>query len=289
MAGFGLGLLFVAIWASAFTAIKGLVPEWPPIAALAVRFTCVALLLGGVLAWRGVAWPSRADGWRLAAMGVFGSAGYLAGAWLASLTLPSGLVALLSSTAPLFVALGEVAFLGRRVAPLAWAGLGLGWLGVAVLGAGRGAAGFEIGGVLLALGGALSQATGILAFAPARGRVDAWTANAIQAAIAALTLALLAGLVEQRLPGPPSLTAALSLAYGVVVVGIGGYALYFTMLRRLPPATAAALQLLAPPLAAVFGWAGLGEILAWTDVAGGVVTLAGLGLLFRARDLPPRR
>ena len=283
MAGFGLGLLFVAIWASAFTAIKGLVPEWPPLWALAVRFSLVGAILAGVLVWRGVRWPGRGDGWRLAAMGVFGSAGYLAGAWMASLTLPSGLVALLSSTAPLFVAMGEVAFLGRRVAPLAWTGLGLGWLGVAVLGAGRGAVGFEIWGVLLALGGALSQAAGILVFAPARGRVDAWTANAIQAAVAALTLILLAGLAEHRLPGPPSLVAALSLAYGVVVVGIGGYALYFTLMKRLPPATAAALQLLAPPLAAILGWALLRETLVWTDLAGGAVTLAGLALLFRTR------
>ncbi|SDE09010.1 DMT family transporter [Belnapia rosea] len=283
MAGFGLGLLFVTIWASAFTAIKGLVPEWPPLWALAVRFCLVALLLGGVLAWRGLRWPGRPDGWRLAAMGVFGSAGYLAGAWLASLTLPSGLVALLSATAPLFVAMGEVAFLGRRVPAMAWAGLGLGWLGVAVLGAGRGATGFELHGVLLALGGALSQATGILVFAPARGRVDAWTANAVQAAVAALVLIGLAGLIETRLPGPPSAVAIASLAYGVVVVGIGGYALYFTMLKRLPPATASALQLLAPPVAALLGWGLLGEVLGWTDVAGGLVTLAGLALLFRAR------
>ncbi|MBL6455757.1 DMT family transporter [Belnapia sp. T6] len=284
MAGFGLGLLFVLIWASAFTAIKGLVPEWPPLWALAARFSLVALLLGAILAARGVRWPSRGDGWRLAAMGVFGSAGYLGGAWLAALTLPSGLIALLSSTAPLFVALGEVAFLGRRVPAAAWAGLGLGWLGVAILGAGRGAAGFELHGVLLALGGALSQAAGILIFAPARNRVDAWTANAIQAAIAAPTLVLLASLVETRLPGAPSLTAIFSLAYGVVVVGIGGYALYFTMMRRLPPATAAALQLLAPPVAALLGWALLGEVLGWTDLAGGAVTLSGLALLFRARD-----
>jgi drug/metabolite transporter (DMT)-like permease len=283
VAGFGLGLLFVLIWASAFTAIKGLVPEWPPLWALAIRFCLVALLLGGVLAWRGLRWPGRHDGARLGAMGLFGSAGYLAGAWLASLTLPSGLVALLSSTAPLFVALGEVVFLGRRVPAMAWAGLALGSLGVAVLGLGRGAAGFELHGVLLALGGALSQAAGILVFAPARGRVDAWTANATQTAVAALALILLASLVETRLPGAPSPTAIFSLAYGVLVVGIGGYALYFTMLKRLPPATAAALQLLAPPVAALLGWALLGEVLGWTDVAGGLVTLSGLALLFRAR------
>jgi drug/metabolite transporter (DMT)-like permease len=286
MAGFGLGLLFVAIWASAFTAIKGLVPEWPPLWGVAARFALVVPVLALVLALRGVRLPRRGDIARLTAMGVFGTAGYLAPAWVASAVLPSGLVALLSSTAPLFVAAGEALVLGQRVPPLAWAGLGLGWLGVAVLGAGRGLGDFHAAegwAVLLALGGALSQAVGLLCFAPARGRVDAWTANFGQTTVAAVTLLLLASLLEPRLPGVPSLTAALSLLYGVLVVGVGGYALYFVMLKRLPPATAAALQLLAPPLAAVFGWALLGERLAWTDLAGGAVTLTGLAVLFRAR------
>ena len=105
MAGLGLGLLFVAIWASAFTAIKGVVPEWPALWGLAVRFACVAPILLAVVAWRRALWKrkiglGRGDAWRLAAMGVFGTAFYLAGAWKASTVLPSGLVALLSSTAP---------------------------------------------------------------------------------------------------------------------------------------------------------------------------------------------
>jgi drug/metabolite transporter (DMT)-like permease len=286
MAGLGLGLLFVAIWASAFTAIKGVVPEWPALWGLAARFACVAPILLAVVAWRRASWPGRGDAWRLAAMGVFGTALYLAGAWKASTVLPSGLVALLSSTAPLFVALGEVVVLRQRVPPLAWAGLGLGWLGVAVLGAGRGLGGVgaaEFWGLGLALAGALSQAAGILAFAPARRRIDPWTANAAQTTVAAATLLVLAGLAEPALPPAPSLTLVLSLLYGVLMVGVGGYALYFVMLERLPPATAAALQLLAPPLAAIFGWALLGERLAATDLAGGAVTLGGLALLFRAR------
>jgi drug/metabolite transporter (DMT)-like permease len=286
LAGLGLGMLFVAIWASAFTAVKGVVPEWPPLWALALRFLLVVPLLAGILWWRGGRWPSRGDAARLTAMGVFGTAGYLAGAWMASATLPSGLVALLSATAPLFVAAGEVVVLRRPLPGLAWLGLGLGWLGVAVLGLGRaadGLTGVAAPGLLLALGGALSQAAGILAFAPARVRLDPWVANAAQSGIAALALLALAAALEPDLPGWPSATATFALTWSVLVVGVGGYALYFVMLRRLPPSTAAGLQLLAPPLAAAFGWALLGERLGWADVAGGVVTLTGLGVLFRAR------
>lgn len=286
MAGLGLGLLFVSIWASAFTAIKGVVPEWPAIWGLATRFACVAAILLAVMAWRRAALPRRGDGWRLAAMGVFGSALYLAASWQAATVLPSGLIALLAATAPLFVAAGEVLFLRQRIPLPGWAGLGLGWLGIAVLGVGRGAGGVataELWGVALVLAGALSQAAGILAFAPARRRIEPWTANAVQATVAAVTLLALALLAEPALPPAPSPTLVLSLLYGVLVVGVGGYALFFVMLEKLPPASAAALQLLAPPLAAVFGWALLGERLGWTDVAGGLVTLAGLALLVRAR------
>ena len=108
-------------------------------------------------------------------------------------------------------------------------------------------------------------------------------ANAGQTMAASLTLLLLAGLTTPLPQGVPSLRLVLSLAWGVLVVGVVGYVLYFIMLRRLPPATAAALQLLAPPLAAIFGWALLGEALHASDIAGGLVTLCGLALLFRAR------
>ena len=59
MGGIGLGLLFVSIWASAFTAIKGIVPEWPALWALATRFVLVTPLLAGIVLLRGVVAPSR--------------------------------------------------------------------------------------------------------------------------------------------------------------------------------------------------------------------------------------
>ncbi|WP_369413501.1 DMT family transporter [Caldovatus aquaticus] len=287
--GLALGGLFVLLWASAFTAARVAVAEWPPLWALAIRFLAVLPLLLPVVVLRqrrgaGPRWPGRGDRGRLALMGLFGTAGYLAAAWMASARIPSGLVALLCATAPLFVAAGEVLVLRRRLAGAAWTGLGLGWAGVAVLGLGRagGFGGAELSGIALALAGALSQAVGILAFAPARGRIDPWAANLGQAAVSALALLLGALALEGAPPAAAGAATAAAMAWSVLGVGVAGYALYFVMLRRLPPSTAAALQLLAPPLAAVLGWALLGEVLGWTDLAGGAITLAGLALLLRA-------
>jgi len=221
-------------------------------------------------------------------MGLLGTGGYLAFSWWAMSLIPSGLVALITAATPLVVALGETVLFGRRPSSMAWVGLALGWAGVALLGGARlaghlGDSPGEVLGVVLALLGATSQAAGLLAFAPARGRVDLWSATAGQSLVSAALLLGLALVLEGAPPTSASPQVWLGLAYSVTVVGVGGYALLFVLLRRFPPSTAAALQLMAPPVATLIGWAALGEVLGWADLGGGALTLAGLALLFRAR------
>lgn len=242
-------------------------------------------LLWLLVRWRRAPLPAAGDRWRVAVMGVLGMGGYLACAWVASAHVPSGLVALLAAVSPLFVGLGE-RLLGKRLAPMGWAGLGLGWLGVATLGLMRSADGLEAAeawGIGLALLGALFQAVGVLSYAPARGRIDPWATNFAQSMAATALLAVLVALFG----GPPPATASApvigALAYVSLVVGIFGYALFFIVIGRFGASNAAALQLLAPPVAALIGWALLGERLAWGDLLGGAITLAGLLLMFRAR------
>jgi drug/metabolite transporter (DMT)-like permease len=184
------------------------------------------------------------------------------------------------------VAAGEALILRRPLPGLAWLGLGLGWAGVATLGgfrAAEGLAGAEATGLLFAIGAAVSQAAGLLAFAPAKGRVDMWTASLGQTTISAVLCIALALALEGPPPATASAPTIAALLWSMLVVGIGGYALYFVMLRRVAASTASALQLLAPPLAAVFGWALLNERLHATDLIGGAVTLAGVAILLRAR------
>ncbi|MCR0981973.1 DMT family transporter [Roseomonas populi] len=288
-----LAAVFVLIWGSAFNAARFVVLEWPPFWALAIRFLLTAPLLLAIAAATRSRMPAPGDRGRVALLGLLGTGGYLALSWWAMSLIPSGLVALISAATPLVVALGEAAFLRRRPSGLAWIGLALGWAGVALLGGvrlagqlqdhagGHGPA--EALGVLLALLGAVSQAAGLLIFAPARGRVDLWTASTGQSLVSAAMLLPLAIAFGGPAPAGASTHAWLGLAYSVTVVGVGGYALLFIMLRRFPPSTAAALQLLAPPVAAVIGWAVLDEVLGWADLAGGVLTLVGLFLLFQAQ------
>ncbi|MDB5416462.1 MAG: hypothetical protein JWR10_4797 [Rubritepida sp.] len=218
-------------------------------------------------------------------MGALGMGGYLACAWVASAHVPSGLVALLAACSPLFVALGE-AWGGRRLPRLGWLGLFLGWLGVATLGLLRSADGLEATeawGIGLTLFGAFLQAAGVLAYAPARARMDPWAANLGQTAVATVVLVVLATLFGGALPVSASPAVAWGMVYSCLVVGMAGYALFFVVIGRFGASNAAALQLLAPPVAVLMGWALLGERLAWGDLLGGAITLAGLLLMFRAR------
>lgn len=273
------------MWGSAFNAARLVALEWPALWALAIRFVAVVPLLWLIWRWRRVPFPVGEDRWRLALMGAFGMGGYLACAWVASAHVPSGLVALLAACAPLFVALGE-AWRGQRLQPLGWLGLALGWAGVATLGLLRSADGLEAAeawGIGLALFGAFLQALGILAFAPARARMDPWAANLGQTAVASLVLIALTAGLGGAPPDSASTTLILAMVYSCLVVGIAGYGLFFVVIRRFGASNAAALQLMAPPVAAVLGWSFMGERLAWGDLLGGAITLAGLLLMFRAR------
>jgi drug/metabolite transporter (DMT)-like permease len=284
--GLLIGTGFVAIWASAFTVAGVVVREWPPLWALAIRFGLTApILLAIALAFR-ARWPSPADSLRVALLGLFGMGGYLALAWLAMARIPTGLVALICATTPLMVAAGESLILRRPLPPLAWLGLVTGWSGVALLGGLRALGGLdqaEAAGFVFAIGAAAAQAAGLLIYAPAKGRVNLWAASLGQTTVSALLCLGLALALEGAMPRSAGWFTLSGLLWSMLVVGIGGYALYFVMLKRVPTSTASALQLLAPPLAAVFGWALLGERLYISDILGGLLTLGGLALLLRAR------
>lgn|GEM_PF-1559953 len=285
-AGLGIGGAFVAIWASAFTVAGIVVREWPPLWSLAIRFTLTAPILLAIALVLRARLPRPRDVGRVALLGLFGMGGYLALAWLAMARIPTGLVALICATTPLLVAAGESAILRRPLPPLAWVGLALGWFGVALLGSLRaldGLAAAEALGFVLAIGAAAAQAVGLLIYAPAKERVDLWVASLGQTAVSAALCLLLALLLEGGMPRTATWFTLGGLAWSMIVVGIGGYALYFVLLKRVPTSTASALQLLAPPLAAVFGWALLGERLYLSDIVGGLLTLGGLALLVRSR------
>nr|WP_179401474.1 DMT family transporter [Burkholderia guangdongensis] len=111
-------------------------------------------------------------------------------------------------------------------------------------------------------------------------RTDLRTAVAVQNAGAALVAAAFAALLhETRWTGAPALWA--SLVWGVVFLSGGAVTMLMWMLRRGNAARATSLLFLAPPLAAVQGYALFGERLSPLQFAGFAIALGGVVLARR--------
>src|SRR5256885_6607150 len=120
------------VWGSTYLAIRVTDRTMPPLLMSSVRFLIAGTALYA-FASRGQARPTLRQ-WGSAA--IVGAALLLIGnggvAW-AETRLESGLAALMVAIIPLWVALMDRAFFGRRLSPVAIAGLVVGFAGVALL------------------------------------------------------------------------------------------------------------------------------------------------------------
>lgn len=124
----------VLIWGTTWIAIKWQLGVLPPPVSIAWRFWIAALLLFALLRLtRRPIWPPRAA-WRyLAAQGLALFCVNFLCFYYAELIIPSGLVAVVFSTAPLLNSINGRLFMGRPLQPTAIAGAALGLIGIICL------------------------------------------------------------------------------------------------------------------------------------------------------------
>ncbi|WP_294982023.1 DMT family transporter [uncultured Microbacterium sp.] len=185
--------------------------------------------------------------------------------YLALQRLPLGVTVTIEVLGPL--ALSIIA--GRRRSSWLWAGVAL--IGVVAL-AGGGWDRLDLLGVLCALGAAASWAIYILASARVGAAFPRLDGLAIAMAIGAV-LSLPFGIVQAG----AALLRPEMLALGAAVALLSStlpYAFELIALRRLPAAAFAILMSLAPAVAALAGWALLGQHLAWLEIVGIVLVIA---------------
>lgn len=165
-----------------------------PLTFLALRFVCVASLLGLLALVLRRPWPAD---WRtcahLAVAGIILHAGYLSGVFSAIHSgLSAGQVALIVGLQPLLTALLSSLFLGERVGRIQWLGLVLGFVGVVLVVGTRLGAGGSHAALALALMALASITLGTLyqkRFVPS---FDLWTGSVLQFAAALLVVGPLA-------------------------------------------------------------------------------------------------
>jgi drug/metabolite transporter (DMT)-like permease len=255
----------------------------------------IRLFAAGVvlLAWAratGQAMPSRPEARNAALVGLL-----LPGIGNASVTLgvahvPSGLVALLVSTIPLWM--GLLTSLGRHADPpgtRAVLGLGLGFAGIALLIGPGLVTGHDATlsplWALVPIFGSLSWAWGSLWSRRTRLPGSPLVSTGIGLTAAGAGLLLLAGVLGDFAGWHPAAVpfhAWASLAYLAAFGSVLGFTAYLYLLRRVPPAVVATYAFVNPIVALLLGFLFAGETLSPRTLAATVVVLAAVLLIVTA-------
>lgn len=275
---------FVLVWGSGYLASKTGMQYAPPFTFLTLRFVFGLLcLLPWVLLVR-PRWPASRREWlHVGVAGLLMHAVNLGGSHHAQyLGLSAGITALLLATQPLFTALIAHRFMGERLRPRQWLGVGLGLAGVALvvwhkIDVDAMSAGSLVA-VLVALTGITAGTLYQRRFCPT---ADLRSAALIQFALTAAVLAPLAWGVEGfRVQWHWPLIA--SIAFLVLLASILAVNALHTLMRHGGAARVTGLLFLTPIVAVLLEWAMFGVVPSALSALGIVVTCAGMALLSRA-------
>jgi len=299
--GLKIGLALVGIyfiWGSTYLGIRIAIETLPPFLMAGVRF----LIAGGVLLlWaraRGADRPT-ASLWKTSAIsGILMLLGGNGAVVWAEQFVPSGLVALLVATVPLWIVLQDWAS-GRGGAPGMGVTLGILWgfAGVTLLVTGSeiGMAGPQdlLGGLLVLVGAGCWAAGSLVARYGARPASSA-LGNGMQMVAgggALLLLGLLRGEAAAFDPTGVSIASVLAFFYLVVFGSLVGFSSYIWLLRNTTPAVASTYAYVNPAVALFLGWALAGEPLSARTGLAAFVILSGVVIITtqRTRGSPPRK
>jgi len=288
-AGARYGLLFVGIAGLSLAGVFYRAASAPPIAMVAWRMLIGAAVLLPVTAVT----SAMNRRYRIASNDVIWS--IVSGTcfcvdlvlWAISLRYTSiASAALFVSTQPIFVAAFSATALGERPSRATLVGIALGIAGIAIVGAvDLRLAGHALVGDLLAVSAAFAETAYLLIGRRVRRHVDAPRyALVVYATCAACCWIALAAL---RVPASMSghdMMMALGVALSATVVG---HTLVSFSLGHMPAPVVAVSFLAQPLLAAFFAYAILHQSIPWTTAAGGLIALAGIGIVAYANERQP--
>lgn len=276
-------VLLAIVWGSAFAAIEIGLASVPPILFAALRLDVAALAFAAAVVALGTAWRprTREDLALIAVGGVLMIGGHYGLLFLGQSYVSSGVSAVVMSLIPILTPPLAIAVLPReRIRAPAAVGLLLGLAGVAVIAVPGGSLGGQVIGVALLFASALSFSVGSVLAERIRGTLPIVSVQAWSMAVGALALhALSAGLPRESIASVSVTPAAVAaLAYLSLVATAGGFFAYFLLLERIGATELSLVNYAVPVVAALAGWAVLGESLTLATVAGFALILLGFGL-----------
>jgi len=273
------GLGVIALWASAFPAIRVAAPALGVIGLSFIRLTVAAVTLVLIATARRVRVPRPRDlGWIVAA-GFFGMTAYQLLLNQSELRVPAGTASIIVAAAPFVsVAVARVLF-DERITLFTMMGSAVALGGVAIVCLAR--AGLSLSASVWVVIAAM-VVQGI--YHPLqRPLLTKYTGLEVA------TYTMVAGTI-MTLPFVPFGWSALvdSSAQGwISAVYLGllpsalGFVLWGYVTARLPIAASTSLLYLVPPVAVLIAWVWLGEIPVPSELVGGVVVIAGVVLISR--------
>ena len=271
------------VWGSTYLAIRVTDRTMPPLLMSSVRF----LIAGSALylfASRGRARPTARQ-WGAAA--IVGAALLLVGnggvAW-AETRIESGLAALIVAIIPLWVALMDRVFFGRRLSPLALLGLVVGFAGVALLVRPGG------GGDLVAMlalvvttaawaGGSLYARGAALPESPLLSASMQMLSAGVFLSVAGLATGEASSVHADSFAAKP----VLAFVYLVLVGSLVAFSAYAWLLKNVRISIVSTYAFVNPVVAVALGTLFLSEPIRWTTITAGAAIVVAVVLIVTAR------
>ncbi|HET9847340.1 MAG TPA: EamA family transporter [Candidatus Dormibacteraeota bacterium] len=278
------------LWGSTYLGIKFAIETIPPLLMGSLRFLVaggVLFLLVAITGGRGndrLGWPQwRATLFVGAALLVGGNGGVI----LAEQYVPTGIVALLVATAPLWMAVMDRLIFGRHLQPLVIVGLVVGFAGVAFLIGAPGAGRITLFGAALALAAPISWALGSVFSShvqlPRRPLLSA-AMEMLWAGVLFGVAGVLTGELGRVHLQSISSKSLIAVAYLVVFGSIVGFSAYMWLLRAAPLSLVSTYAYVNPVVAVILGATLLGEAINLRVLAAGAIILAAVALIVIARN-----
>jgi drug/metabolite transporter (DMT)-like permease len=271
-------LATVALWASAFPAIRIALRGFEPVPLASLRFAIAAIAM---LAWLVVARHGRSrvpplpDAWRFLACAALGVAAYNILLNMGQRTVTPGAASFIVNTGPVITALIAIVFLRERFGPWAWIGSAISFGGVALIASGQ-PQGLRLGaGASLIMLAAVAQAVFFAIQRPLVARHGAGLC-------APWVVIFGAVLLLPRLPEALSQAAVAPAAALAAVVYLGffpaaaGYATWAVAQACFGASRAANGLYLVPPAATALAWCMTGDVPQPISLLGGALGILGV-------------
>jgi drug/metabolite transporter (DMT)-like permease len=270
--------LTLALWASAFVAIRYADRELSPGALALGRLLVGSLALGLLVLVRREPLPGRRQLVGIAFCGVLWFGLYNVSLNAAETRIDAGTAAMLVNVGPILIAILAGLILREGFPSRLFAGCLVSFAGAVVIGLATSKHGLhEMLGVVLCVVAAFAYAGGVVAQKPVLRHASPLLVTWLACTVGAISCLPYAGVLVRQFGDAGAPTIAWMMYLGVAPTAIGfvtwAYALARTTAGRMGTTT-----YLVPPLALLFGWIFLGEVPPPLVLPGGALCLAGVAL-----------